>query len=146
MKNKWAKVSRTVISIKTEKPLVADDFEDLVTDPQKLQTTLSKQSSATYAALNTYLAKCDGYWMKQFLDGDALFIIFNLLHFMGSKAASGFRDTVLQLQIVTVLKSILNDRTGIDYLLHEENQIVLQLALGKNKATAFKTHAKISKE
>ena len=68
--------------------------------------------------------------MKQFLECDALYIMFNLLNFMGSKAGSGFRDTVLQLQIVTVIKTIMNDRTGIDYLLHEENQIVLQLALG----------------
>ena len=130
MKNKWAKVSRTVVTIKTEKPVEPDDFEELVNDAEKLQTILSRQSSVTYASLNKYLAKCDGYWMKQFLECDALYIMFNLLNFMGSKAGSGFRDTVLQLQIVTVIKTIMNDRTGIDYLLHEENQIVIQLALG----------------
>lgn len=130
MVNKWAKVSRTVVTRKTEAPLVADDFEQLVNEPEKLQNVLSKQSSSTYAALNTYLSKCDSYWMQKFLDSGSLYIMFNLLQFMGTKQGLGFRDTVLQLQIVTVIKSIMNDRTGIDYLLHE-NQIVVHLALGK---------------
>ena len=131
MKNKWGKVSRTVVTIRTEKPLVSDDFEHLVKDEEKIQSILSKQSSATYAALNTYLTKCDGYWMKQFLDCDALHLMFNLLHIMGHKKGSTLRlrDTVLELQVVNVIKSILNDRTGLDYLLDEENQVV-QLALG----------------
>ena len=60
MKNKWAKVSRTVVTIKTEKPVEPDDFEELVNDAEKLQTILSRQSSVTYASLNKYLAKCDG--------------------------------------------------------------------------------------
>jgi len=132
MKNRWGKLSRTLNAglKQNQNQFVSDDFENLVLDPEQLKGLLLKQSPRIYAALNTYLGKCSTEWMTQFLECDPLYIMFNLIQFLGSKRGASFSDTVLELQVITVIKTILNSRTGLNFLLQERNAVVLQLALG----------------
>lgn len=127
MRDKWGKLSKVV---RHDGQLDADEFESVGKDYERCQALLRKHSSKNYAALNAYLARCTKEWLKRFLECDALEVMFDLIADMGSKRCSNFIDTVLELQVITVIKSILNNATGMEYLLTEED-VVIHLVFGK---------------
>lgn len=137
MKDKWRKLSDSIN--KDTVPLKSDDFETVGTDYLQCQALLYKHSSTNYAALNAYLSRCTKEWLERFLDCDVLNVMFNILKEMGSKKFAKFTDTVLELQIITVIKSILNNTAGIEYLLNQED-VVLNLTFGKYVFLVFFSH------
>lgn len=129
MRDKWGKLSKAVQ--KNENQLKSDDFESVGKDYEQCQALLRKQSSKNYAALHAHLTRCTKQWLERFLECDALTVMFNLLTEMGSKQRSNFTDTVLELQVITVIKAILNNATGMEFLLREED-IVIHLVFGNH--------------
>lgn len=128
MKDKWGRLSRRVHH---ENELDSSEFESVGEDYDRCQALLRRHSSKNYAALNAYLSRCTREWLERFLECDALDVMFNLITEMGSSKSSNFTDTVLELQVITVIKNVLNNTVGMEFLLRQEN-VVVHLMLGNN--------------
>ena len=129
MKDKWGNVSLKSFT-QNKHETSSEDFENIGIDYEKCRDVLQKQSSRNYAALKSYLSRCTTDWLKNLLACNALRIMFDLFTEMGSKRNANFTDTVLELQIISVVKAVLNTATGLEYLLNEVD-VIIQLVLGK---------------
>lgn len=144
MKNRWNRISAKLKPAETLNELTSQDVGNAKLDVSYCEQLLCKPSSQNYAALNKWLEKCPREWMEEFLDCNALQYMFATLDIMGSKQNGSFSDAVIQLQIISSIKTVLNSKVGMDYLIDDDTQLVQQMMNGKHKATMLVSIAKLA--
>ena len=128
MVNRWKRASVTLAP--TLKAITSQDLGDAKLDYNYCHTLLSKPSSQTYAALNKWLKECSSEWLDEFLDCNALQTMFATLSFMGMKENAKFADAVIELQIIAVVKTILNSKVGMTYLIDDQPVLMQEMIFG----------------
>lgn len=119
----WKRLSAPAMAAKAKmRHSHSFDFDDL-----PLTIELIKQPMAsTYISLNTWLKTCSAEWKENFLRCDALRIILKTL-LEASSGRSKFNEAILQLNIFQCIKSILNSRVGLEYLIDYDQSCLHEL-------------------
>eukprot|EP00058_Branchiostoma_floridae_P002828 XP_002588316.1 hypothetical protein BRAFLDRAFT_122887 [Branchiostoma floridae] len=116
---KWAKLrqetkERAAVNQQQAALLAASALES--SDPESYIKTLRCPSVKTYSALKKKLASCDSEWMLGFLEEDGLGILFESLEKLSQKGFASFADAFVQLECVGCVKSVMNSKTGLDFI------------------------------
>ncbi|CAH1268433.1 INF2, partial [Branchiostoma lanceolatum] len=116
---KWAKLrketkERAAVNQQQAALLAASALES--TDPESYVKTLRFPSVQTYSSLKKKLASCDSEWMLGFLEEDGLGILFESLERLSQRGFSSFADAFVQLECVGCVKSVMNSKTGLDFI------------------------------
>lgn len=126
----WNRISRSFK--KADDDII--DREELMNaeiDVEFCERLLSKPSSRNYASLNSFLKTCKSAWLREFLECNALGIMFSSLGFQGLRKNASFSDAVIQLELVQIIKTVLNHPVGMEFIIDDED-LVRQLALGRS--------------
>ena len=122
----WKRVSNSVAKNENNSFV---DFEGVSLTEEFCEKILTKPDSKTYATLNKWLLACSNEWLKEFLQCNSLKMIFSTLNFMGMKKAN-FSDAVIELQIISVIKTVINTTVGIEFLI-DDSDLIFSLAYGR---------------
>ena len=122
----WRRVSNSVAKKENNSAI---DFEGISLTEEFCENILTKPDSKTYATLNKWLLSCSNEWLQEFLQCNSLKMIFSTLNFMGMKKANFF-DAVIELQIINVIKTVINTTIGIEFLI-DDSDLIFNLAYGR---------------
>lgn len=106
-------------------------------DLAQCQEVLLKPSTKNYTRLNIWLKKCSDEWLSKFLEHNCLYMIFSALNVLSGRQYQEFGDAVLQLDLVRSIKNILNKQVGMKYLIKDDNDLIFEMALGKQFLVGF---------
>ena len=111
------------------------NFDNHDLDVEYCEKLLLEPSSQNYASLNNYLKKCSNEWLEDFLECNALQLMFSTLHFMNMKKhlqeTTHFTDAVIELEIIRSVKLILNNQVGINYLINGDEYLLYSMTLSE---------------
>ena len=85
---------------------------------------------SVHTSFNTWLKKCSRESKVDILERGVLEIMLNGLT-IGNSSKLQFGDAILQLQMIQGIKSILNNQTGMEYLIERNRDLLHELGLGK---------------
>lgn len=110
-----------------ERPSLSKD-----TEPELCVKLLQKPSIKNYSGLKTILQQASEQWIKDFLGNGGMGVLLLSLEQLGSvDSTAEFFKTVMRLECVFCIKSILNSTAGINYMA-ENIQFTRQLGRGLN--------------
>ncbi|XP_022236509.1 inverted formin-2-like, partial [Limulus polyphemus] len=101
-------------------------------DPETCVRLLRMPSVQNYAGMKKLLSRCDRHWMLEFLELDGLDVLFESLERLSERCGNGarFEDALLQLECVGCVRTVMNSRPGLDYIVeHSEHTRKLARAL-----------------
>ncbi|XP_076340531.1 inverted formin-2-like isoform X2 [Tachypleus tridentatus] len=101
-------------------------------DPETCVRLLRMPSVQNYAGMKKLLSRCDRHWMLEFLELDGLDVLFESLERLSERSGNGarFEDALLQLECVGCVRTVMNSRPGLDYIVdHSEYTRKLARAL-----------------
>lgn len=129
LKTRWGKVK--VLANDHQNGPVSIDFASAMPTEEFLQRILFDPSLHHYASLNQWLKVCPIDWLKQFLDGNGIRLMFAALSYMSMKGNARFADAVVELEIIRSIKCVINSVVGMEYLIKTDGNLVQLMVLCK---------------
>ena len=87
-------------------------------------------SLKTYTSLTRKLEGCSKKWLKEFLVLGGLTSLFEVLENLSERGLARFSDAFLQLKCVRCVKAVLNNVTGLEFMINDPS-LTNQLVIGK---------------
>lgn len=117
-KLKWATAVNKHIS--SERSIENNGPDDAVDEnPKYFAYSLRNPSVSNYCGLRSRLRQASVPWLQSFLDSGGLDSLFSALEMLGTRtrASSTVVTTFLQMECVSCIKSVMNTKTGLDFML-----------------------------
>lgn len=121
----WRRLAEPAI-LGARKSTKSIDFTDITHTIELMQ----HPTPAIYTSLNAWLKKSSLEWKERFLDRDALEIMLDTL-VVSSGSKPQFSEAILQLEVVLCIKSILNCKVGLTYLVYRDSYLLRDLIISK---------------
>ena len=111
-------------------PLNGGDMSLEGADPELCITLLER--GLNYSGLRRRILQADQPWMEEFLASGGLTAIFDSLDALGKRGFTSIADALRQLDCVGCVKAIMNNRFGLEFIIHTpEQNFVRKLAQGE---------------
>lgn len=98
-------------------------------EPELAIQLLRIPSVPNYAGVRKLIEMASAPWMEEFLQNGGLSVLFNSLEKLSASSVCGFSNTLLELEVVYAIKSVINSKVGIEFLLTQK-QLTRQLIKG----------------
>ena len=87
-------------------------------------------SLKTYTSLIRKLEGCSKKWLTEFLELGGLTSLFEVLEKLSERGLAKFSDAFLQLECVRCIKAVLNNVTGLEFVINNSS-LANQLVIGR---------------
>ncbi|KAK7067270.1 Inverted formin-2 [Halocaridina rubra] len=90
-------------------------------DPETCVTLLRMPTVSNYSGMKKLIEVADESWLEDFLSLDGLGILFEALERLSEKKFSSIADAILQLECVLCIKAVMNAKSGLEYIVSNED-------------------------
>lgn len=90
------------------------------------------EASSNFIGLKNRIQKADQKWIEELLGHGVLEKLFEALAILSSKTSIGFTDAVQEVECTRCIKSIMNHKYGMEYVIQAEEKFINKLTEGNH--------------